>query len=92
MKIITNKKDSACVNCLSAGCAVIDKSGAVVCVNCGSKNLIDNQGEIFQPVFAAEKYYQASPYCPKRPDRRKVDKPWPLARERRATKLQAIRS
>jgi DNA-directed RNA polymerase subunit RPC12/RpoP len=71
MKIITNKKEACCFNCLRREVARFDaESGAVVCKHCGSRDLIDYQGQIFQPVFGAKRYYQASPYAKPMPDRR----------------------
>jgi hypothetical protein len=89
MKIVTNAKESACTACLSIGTADLDNAGKVVCSLCGSRNLIDEQGYIFQPVFEPGRFYQASPYGPKLPDRRRVNKPWPKIREQRAGNMVA---
>ena len=86
MKTIKNAKDASCTRCFfSKGAVLVD--GQVVCENCGyGGSLIDPHGNIFQPVFVDDpgKMYQASPYTPPLPDRRKRSRRLPLHKERRA--------
>ena len=84
MKIIKNAKDASCRSCYFCPGAEV-KDGRAVCGRCGSTNLIDSTGEIFQPVFIddPEATYQASQYTPRLPDRRKIARRFPIAKERR---------
>lgn len=50
MKTIKNAKDAVCLSCFFCPGAVV-KNGQAVCGRCGSTDLIDSVGEIFQPVF-----------------------------------------
>ena len=84
MKTIKNAKEASCLHCFFSSGAEI-KNGRVVCGRCGSSNLIDSTGEIFQPVFIDDPAatYQASQYTPRLPDRRIMNRTWPKYKERR---------
>jgi len=83
MKILINGNDAFCLRCF-VGDAVLNSAGDVVCSYCGRRDLIDHQGEIFQPLFEPAKTWQASRYTPAQPERRISQRAWPKIKERRA--------
>jgi len=84
VKVIINASESFCYHCMVGSAAKLD-AGQVVCFNCGTRNLLDPFGGLFYPRFGflEVRMYQASPYTPLFPDRRKRNIPWPAYRERR---------
>ena len=84
MKIVINENEAACRVCFF--CTGVEiKDGVAVCKRCGHQDLIDQQGNRFEPIFRVdpEKTFQASQYTPPVPERRKNKKRWPKHKERR---------
>jgi hypothetical protein len=95
MKIIKNAKDARCVTCFFGSSAVL-VDGVAVCNRCGSSDLIDANDltdaksyQKFEPIFIDDPAasFQASPYTPLLPERRKSNRMWPKAKERRSKLL-----
>ena len=86
MKKITNAADAACLSCFVGDHAVINKTGQVVCENCGSMNLTSRtKPGTFEAEFGGPaKTYKASVYTPECRDRRTRNRPWPAYKEQRA--------
>ena len=85
-KTITNKQDATCYTC-GATAQITLEHGQTVCTRCGSINLRDPRGNVFEPTFGPAATFRASRYTPPVADRRTNDRPWPLIRERRAVCL-----
>lgn len=51
MKTIANANDACCITCFVGRHAQINDKGQAVCEHCGSNHLIDQAGEIFQPIY-----------------------------------------
>jgi hypothetical protein len=91
MKIIKNAKDARCISCFVGGSAVL-VDGVAVCNRCGRPDLIDAKSyQEFEPIFIDDPAasFQASPYTPLLPERRKSNRMWPKAKERRFRELEA---